>query len=334
MLDPFRSVHLINPLWNATGGSELRTVTLYEELKRSCSVRLWTEYQPDPMLAQKYPIDRIAGRRLRFPKIGTFVFVGAYARPHRWIYLTRPRRVIIVYNTPDPERLRELLRILAPRLARPVEVVYASEAVRLSIGYPGVVQPSPIDLEVFIPSAAGCAGGKDADFIVGRLSRDIPEKHHALDGAFYRRLAGAGIRVRIMGGSCLSAGLPHGWEADGGRIEIVPVGALEPRRFLQGLDCFFYRTAEHWTEPFGRVVMEAMACGLPVVCCNRGGYVEVIENGRNGFLFETDSEAFEIIQRLRENRVLGRAIGAAARETIEGLYSPARRRDTVDYYLR
>jgi glycosyltransferase involved in cell wall biosynthesis len=80
--------------------------------------------------------------------------------------------------------------------------------------------------------------------------------------------------------------------------------------------------------------MEAMACGLPVVCRNRGGYVEVIENGRNGFLFETDSEAFAIIQRLRENRVLGRAIGAAARETIEGLYSPARRRDTVDYYLR
>ena len=330
MLEPFRPVHLINPLWDARGGSELRTLSLFNELTGSGPVRLWTEYRPDPLLEEKYPIRRVVGRRLRFPKVGTFVFVGAYAVPRRWIYLTRPRRVIIIYNTPDPHRLKQFLTILGPRLRRPVEVVYASEALKRAIGYPGIVQPSPIDLDTFVPSVHARTDTASRSFVVGRLSRDIPEKHHASDGSFYRRLAGAGIGVRIMGGSCLEAELI----CCGNQIELLPVGAVEPQRFLQNLNCFFYRTAHEWVEPFGRVVMEAMACAVPVVCGNRGGYAQVIEHGRNGFLFERDDEAFEIIQRLRNDPELARTIGSAGRQTVEQLYSSAWRRETVDYYRR
>jgi glycosyltransferase involved in cell wall biosynthesis len=330
----FRSVHLINPLWNATGGSELRTVALFDELKESCSVRLWTEYSADPALKRTYPVRRIVLRRLSFPKTGTFVFVGVYRRPRRWIHLTRPRRVIVIYNTPDPDLLSDMLAILAPRVSRPVEIVYASEALKRSVGYPGVVQASPVDLEMFRPAEQSRARGDGADFVVGRLSRDVPEKHHHRDGAFYQQLAAAGVRVRVMGGTCLAQVSSVGWDHDGRRIEILPVGAAEPNLFLRELDCFFYRTADHWTEPFGRVVMEAMACGLPVVCRNRGGYAEVIEHGRNGFLFESDAEAFEIIQRLRQDLALRKAVGRAARETVERLYSPLQRRETIDYYTR
>jgi glycosyltransferase involved in cell wall biosynthesis len=333
ILRPRRSVHVINPFWDARGGSELRAVSLYNELKESCSVRLWTEFRADPALARVYPIDRIAVPRLRFPMRGTFVFVGVYTHPGRWLYLTRPRRVIVIYNTPDPKLLSQLLKILARRLARPVEIVYASEAQKLSVAYPGVVQASPIDLELFTPGERGASTGKGGEFTVGRLSRDIPEKHHHLDSAFYQRLAETGVRVQIMGGTCLATQpSSEGW--DHGRVELLPVGWMAPNRFLSGLDCFFYRTAEHWNEPFGRVVMEAMACGLPVVCSNRGGYVEVIEHGRNGFLFDTELEAFETIQRLRSDAPLRRAVGRAARETVESLYSPMRRHETVNYYLR
>jgi glycosyltransferase involved in cell wall biosynthesis len=333
LLRPFLPVHVINPFWDARGGSELRAVSLYNELKGSCSVRLWTEYRPHPTLAREYPIQRISTRRLHYPMLGTLVFVGVYAHPRRWIYRSHPRRMIVVYNTPDPDLLGQVLDILASRLVRPVEVVYASEALKLSVPYPGVVQPSPIDLELFTPAERGASTEQGGEFIVGRLSRDIPEKHHHLDGAFYRRLAATGIRVQIMGGTCLaSEPSPESWNH--GPIELLPVGSMAPHRFLRSLDCFFYRTAEHWNEPFGRVVMEAMACGLPVVCCNRGGYVEVIENGRNGFLFDTEVEAFETIQRLRSDAWLRRAVGRAARETVESLYSRLRRHETVNYYLR
>jgi glycosyltransferase involved in cell wall biosynthesis len=38
-----------------------------------------------------------------------------------------------------------------------------------------------------------------------------------------------------------------------------------------------------WPEPFGLVMIEAMACGTPVIAWSRGSVPEVIENGVTGF---------------------------------------------------
>jgi glycosyltransferase involved in cell wall biosynthesis len=117
-------------------------------------------------------------------------------------------------------------------------------------------------------------------------------------------------------------------------VTLLPELAQEAHLFLQGLDCFFYRTSEEFLEPSARVVTEAMACGLPVVCHNSGGYVEYIHHGQNGFLFDTQQEALELLLRLKEDRRLRESVGKAARETIEELFSPARRADIVEFYLR
>ena len=42
-----------------------------------------------------------------------------------------------------------------------------------------------------------------------------------------------------------------------------------------------------WEEPFGNVMIEAMACGTPVVACNRGSVSEVIDVGQTGFYADT-----------------------------------------------
>jgi glycosyltransferase involved in cell wall biosynthesis len=39
-----------------------------------------------------------------------------------------------------------------------------------------------------------------------------------------------------------------------------------------------------WPEPFGLVMVEAMACGTPVVACPAGAAVELVEEGVTGFL--------------------------------------------------
>ncbi|MDP3995699.1 MAG: glycosyltransferase, partial [bacterium] len=39
-----------------------------------------------------------------------------------------------------------------------------------------------------------------------------------------------------------------------------------------------------WDEPFGLVMIEAMACGTPVIAFNRGSVPEVIEDGKTGFI--------------------------------------------------
>jgi len=45
-----------------------------------------------------------------------------------------------------------------------------------------------------------------------------------------------------------------------------------------------------WEEPFGLVVAEAMACGTPVIAYRRGSMPELIENGKTGFVIESDIE--------------------------------------------
>ncbi|MCZ6566461.1 MAG: glycosyltransferase [Gammaproteobacteria bacterium] len=56
----------------------------------------------------------------------------------------------------------------------------------------------------------------------------------------------------------------------------------------------------NFNEPFGLSVIEAMACGTPVIAFNKGSMPELIDNGVNGFLVETVDEAKDAIQHLSE----------------------------------
>jgi glycosyltransferase involved in cell wall biosynthesis len=53
-------------------------------------------------------------------------------------------------------------------------------------------------------------------------------------------------------------------------------------------------------EPFGLSVVEAMACGTPVIAYRRGSMPELIRNGVNGFLVDGLDEAVAALARLDE----------------------------------
>ncbi|WP_375196105.1 glycosyltransferase family 4 protein [Sphingobium sp.] len=53
-----------------------------------------------------------------------------------------------------------------------------------------------------------------------------------------------------------------------------------------------------WPEPFGLVMIEAMACATPVVAFRCGSVPEVIEHGRSGFIVESEDEAVEAVRQL------------------------------------
>ena len=53
-----------------------------------------------------------------------------------------------------------------------------------------------------------------------------------------------------------------------------------------------------WPEPFGLVMIEAMACGTPVIAWNRGSVPEVVDHGVTGFIVNSDKEAMQAIKRL------------------------------------
>jgi glycosyltransferase involved in cell wall biosynthesis len=53
-----------------------------------------------------------------------------------------------------------------------------------------------------------------------------------------------------------------------------------------------------WPEPFGLVMIEAMACGTPVIAFNRGSVPEIIEDGLTGFVVEDETGAIGAVDRL------------------------------------
>ena len=63
----------------------------------------------------------------------------------------------------------------------------------------------------------------------------------------------------------------------------------EKSSFLSGAIALLAPIA--WPEPFGVVLIEAMACGTPVIAFNRGSVPEIVENGLTGFMVERKEEA-------------------------------------------
>lgn len=55
-----------------------------------------------------------------------------------------------------------------------------------------------------------------------------------------------------------------------------------------------------WPEPFGLVMIEAMACGTPVIAYRRGSVPEVVDHGATGFVVDDDDGAIEAIRRIGE----------------------------------
>src|SRR3954464_5632427 len=55
-----------------------------------------------------------------------------------------------------------------------------------------------------------------------------------------------------------------------------------------------------WPEPFGLVMIEAMACGTPVIAFSSGSVPEVIDDGITGFVVRSEAEAVEAIGRVSE----------------------------------
>lgn len=81
----------------------------------------------------------------------------------------------------------------------------------------------------------------------------------------------------------------------------------------------------HFKEPFGLSLIEAMACGTPVISRGLGAIPEIVEPGRNGFIVENLNEALEALEKIRE---IDRF---ACRRTVEEKFSQDR---MVEAYLQ
>ena len=324
-------VHILNPFDNPFGGSEQRALELHALLLPHAEVTLWAAEPPHDFFRRRWPIRTIDADSGSLPQGGTVVIVGPYFPAERVFRLLRPRRLIYVYNTPSPNLFRRRLELARALTGVEPEIVYASPEGARQIGLPGRVEASPIDLQRFHPAWRPAARREQDGFVVGRLSRDVPEKHHPGDIALYRQALERGWSLRMMGATCLAG--PMG-AALYQRIASLPCGAVPPEDFLAGLDCFYYRVSDGWEEAFGRVILEAMASGLPVVCDGKVGAAKLITNGEDGFVIDSSEAAWAALARLSDDAALRARVGAAARRRAEAVYSEAYAGELVAYYLR
>jgi glycosyltransferase involved in cell wall biosynthesis len=83
------------------------------------------------------------------------------------------------------------------------------------------------------------------------------------------------------------------------RADVEYVGEIndaEKSEFLSG--AIVLLVPIDWPEPFGLVMIEAMACGTPVIAFNRGSVPEIIDDGVSGFIVEDINGAIGAVDRL------------------------------------
>jgi glycosyltransferase involved in cell wall biosynthesis len=110
--------------------------------------------------------------------------------------------------------------------------------------------------------------------------------------------------------------------AEGDGVELVgEINEAQKPAFLSGALALLMPI--DWPEPFGLVMIEAMACGTPVIAYNHGSVPEIIDDGLTGFIVEDEKSAIAALRHLPE---LSRE---RVRETFEARYTA--RRMAEDY---
>jgi len=131
------------------------------------------------------------------------------------------------------------------------------------------------------------------------------------------------LRLLITGDGSLRDSILRDFAERGCDKMVQYEGVVKPERvitLINGSRIFIYPSRE---EPFGLSILEAMACGLPVISTNAYGPKEIITDGHDGFLVEVDDviEMRRIVRLLLSNETLRMRIGGAARKTVEERFS-------------
>lgn len=232
----------------------------------------------------------------------------------------RPRQTPVVWHIHDYISARPLMARVLPRFAnRCTAIIAVSDSVAADVRKlcraPVHTIHNAVDLDRFSPSGeqldldtlAGMLPAPDGTVRVAMFATMARWKGHEI---FLQALAALPdelpIRAYIVGNAL--------YQTDGSQYSL-----LELRRMAKDLGvshkigftgfvenvpaamraCDIIVHASTQPEPFGLVIIEAMACGKPVIVSNSGGAAELIEDGRTA-LVHSPCNAGELAQRINE----------------------------------
>jgi glycosyltransferase involved in cell wall biosynthesis len=193
-------------------------------------------------------------------------------------------------------------------------------------GYAGPVTPIGygVDLKTFTPASNPAASSSNA-LRIGYVGRLIEEKG-ADDALDAMALNGAPVSLAIMGEGPYEAKLRERVAALGLGERVTFRGWGEPADvadFIRSLDALVLltRTTNAVREQFGRVIIEAQACGVPVIGSTCGAIPDVVGDG--GWIVpERDAKALrELLNKIAGDGALICARGLAARENVQARFT-------------
>ena len=183
--------------------------------------------------------------------------------------------------------------------------------------------PPGIDARAFCPTSMRDLCQAPYILCVGRL--DDPRKNPAMLLEAYACLPARlrdGVRLVLAG----AASPPAAFWARAGTLGLRERISFVERPDQVALVSLYQRAAVFALpsdeEGFGMVVVEAMACGIPVVATRCGGPDGIITDGEDGYLVPRDDigAMADRLTRLLSDPPTNRAMGAKARETVERRY--------------
>jgi glycosyltransferase involved in cell wall biosynthesis len=219
-----------------------------------------------------------------------------------------------------PRPAVHLVRFLSRFLPRTIITNSVSTLSTLPLSVRTNVMYNPVLFDVIDPadmSSARTAGGPLVVGLVGRIAawkgQDIFLR------AFAQAFPDGPERARIIGSALFSEDA-YEQEIHALAETLHIADRVEWRGFcdeinveLSQLDILVHCSTT--PEPFGQVVVEGMASGLPVVAAAAGGPVEIIDDGKDGLLTppgDVDALA-EVLQNLKKDPKLRERLGSAAR---------------------
>jgi glycosyltransferase involved in cell wall biosynthesis len=199
-------------------------------------------------------------------------------------------------------------------------VVAVSSSVQLHLRSLGVspdrirIVPNGVDHSRFRPPASRVDRATLKAVLVGRLISNKGSLD-ALEGIAIARQQGGDVRLAILGDGPLATKVQTRSEMSDLRGAIEMIGTVaNVEDYMREADVLLRPS---WTEGLPLAVIEALACGTPVICSDVPGNTDLVEDGYNGFVYPVgDNQALSSrILRLCNERETRIALSTAAVES-------------------
>jgi glycosyltransferase involved in cell wall biosynthesis len=204
---------------------------------------------------------------------------------------------------------------------------------RKGIDKPLATIPHGVDLDLFKPNPSAksavlmrCGWEDNSIPIVGYLGRFTPEKGITMMMQMFERLSMAGVEWRwlVVGKGPMEGQLQQWATSYPDRVRILnDVSHESVPDYLNAMDMLLApsQTRPNWCEQLGRMLIEAMACGVPVIASDSGEIPYVV--GDAGIIAGENNldEWVKAIQTLIDSPHLRKQLIQSGRERVEHLFS-------------